>query len=310
MTAASGSQFQRAMPVLECRDLGRSVTFYKEKLGFSASTWGEPATFAILQRGAVTLALNVAVSPSVSRKAWAVYVYVADVDALYAELLALGVALPHAPVTQTEYGCRDFTLDDPDGHLIAFGQVRSPNVLGPGLSERIGRDGNIAAQGGRDAGAGEGPWSGGCQCGAVRFRIDALGRASFCHCRMCQKAFGATGGALVTAKGLAWTRGSPAHFQSSTRIRRGFCSACGTPLTFEYDGLVDVAIPAFDRAGEIVPVIQYSPEAQLPWTASIPSLPGYPPEEHDRRQAWFASIVSHQHPDHDTDHWPSPETHP
>jgi hypothetical protein len=34
--------------------------------------------------------------------------------------------------------------------------------------------------------------SGGCQCGAVRFRVDGeLGRASICHCRMCQKAFGA-----------------------------------------------------------------------------------------------------------------------
>ena len=31
--------------------------------------------------------------------------------------------------------------------------------------------------------------TGGCQCGAVRFRIEgALGRASICHCRMCQKA--------------------------------------------------------------------------------------------------------------------------
>jgi hypothetical protein len=33
--------------------------------------------------------------------------------------------------------------------------------------------------------------TGGCQCGAVRYRIEGdLGRASICHCRMCQKAFG------------------------------------------------------------------------------------------------------------------------
>ena len=34
-------------------------------------------------------------------------------------------------------------------------------------------------------------YSGGCQCGAVRFRIrGVLKDASICHCRMCQKAFG------------------------------------------------------------------------------------------------------------------------
>ncbi|HEY2357583.1 MAG TPA: hypothetical protein VGH86_09040, partial [Phenylobacterium sp.] len=33
--------------------------------------------------------------------------------------------------------------------------------------------------------------TGGCQCGAIRFRIDGeLGEASICHCRMCQKALG------------------------------------------------------------------------------------------------------------------------
>jgi hypothetical protein len=153
-----------------------------------------------------------------------------------------------------------------------------------------------------------GPWSGGCQCGAVRYAIEALGRPSFCHCRMCQKAFGATGGALVTAKGLTWTRGALKHFQSSKTIRRGFCADCGTPLTFEYPvngkPFVDVAIATFDRAAEIAPIIQLSPEAALPWTASVTSLPGYPPEEHVSRQAWMNSIATNQHPDHDTEQWP------
>ncbi len=35
-----------------------------------------------------------------------------------------------------------------------------------------------------------GDLTGGCQCGAVRFSVGRLGRASVCHCRMCQKAFG------------------------------------------------------------------------------------------------------------------------
>ncbi|NOU06273.1 MAG: GFA family protein [Hyphomicrobiaceae bacterium] len=147
--------------------------------------------------------------------------------------------------------------------------------------------------------------TGGCQCGAVRFRVTELGRPSFCHCRMCQKAFGATGGALVTAKAFTWTRGAPKYFQSSKAIKRGFCADCGTPLTFEYEGGIDIAIPTFDKAGEIAPVIQLSPEAALPWAAGISSLPGYPAEERERREAWMQSIQSNQHPDHDTDVWPA-----
>jgi hypothetical protein len=148
-------------------------------------------------------------------------------------------------------------------------------------------------------------WTGGCQCGALRFRVAALGRPSMCHCRMCQKAFGSVGGALVTAKGLTWTRGALKHFQSSTTIRRGFCGDRGTPLTFEYPRGIDIAIATFDRAGEIAPIIQYSPEAALPWAGTITALPGYPAEEHEARQAWMSAIRSNQHPDHDTDQWPT-----
>ena len=91
--------------------------------------------------------------------------------------------------------------------------------------------------------------TGGCQCGAVRFSCESLGRASICHCRMCQKAFGGHYGPLVTAIGLVWTRGEPKRFRSSNKIRRGFCADCGTPLTYEPDGYehTEVALGAFDR---------------------------------------------------------------
>ena len=66
--------------------------------------------------------------------------------------------------------------------------------------------------------------SGGCQCGAVRFRAGKFGRSSICHCRMCQKAFGRFFGALVTAHQFEWTRGEPALFpkleQGEARLLR------------------------------------------------------------------------------------------
>ena len=150
------------------------------------------------------------------------------------------------------------------------------------------------------------PLTGGCQCGAVRFAVEGpLGRASLCHCRMCQKAFGAFYGPLVGAPGVRWTRGAPKYFQSSNRARRGFCADCGTPLTFEPDdGPPELAIGAFDDAAAVRPVIQHGLEARLPWLAEMDALPVRTPEETASATPYFASIRSRQHPDHDTEEWP------
>lgn len=141
-------------------------------------------------------------------------------------------------------------------------------------------------------------WSGGCQCGKVRFRVEGeLSEPSICHCRMCQKAMGAPFGAFVGAAPdeVVWTRGAPKHFQSSNRVRRGFCGDCGTPLTFEIGKSLGLAIFTFDRAAEIAPLMQLQPEAGPDWVRHVGELevlrapPGY-----------LEAIVSHQHPDHDT----------
>jgi len=144
--------------------------------------------------------------------------------------------------------------------------------------------------------------TGGCQCGAVRFAVEGpLGRASICHCRMCQKAFGAFYGPLVAAPGVRWTEGAPAYFQSSNRARRGFCAACGTPLTFEPDdGPVELAIGAFDDPSAVRPVIQHSLETRLPWLADLDTLPKRSEGEAREVAPYYASIRSRQHPDHDT----------
>lgn len=151
-------------------------------------------------------------------------------------------------------------------------------------------------------------WSGGCQCGAVRYRVEGdLGRASICHCRMCQKAFGSFFGAFVSVKAeqVTWTRGEPKRFQSSNKVARGFCGDCGTPLTFDWSREVyDLTIGSFDRAAEIPPVAQLAVEARLPYVAGLTALPHKSPAMNPALAAYLADIVSRQHPDHDTETWP------
>lgn len=144
--------------------------------------------------------------------------------------------------------------------------------------------------------------TGGCQCGAIRFSVDpaSLGRASICHCRMCQKAFGNAFAPLVTAGQLTFTRGTPRYFRSSNKVRRGFCADCGTPLTYEPDGLrPEVAIGALDDPGAVPPVIQVGLESRIPWASGLGSLPDRSEAEQSKVAPFFADIVSYQHPDHD-----------
>ena len=149
--------------------------------------------------------------------------------------------------------------------------------------------------------------SGGCQCGAVRFRIEgALGDASVCHCRMCQKAFGSFYAPLVSVRGatLTWTRGAPKTFQSSNVVRRGFCGDCGTPLTYEAPDGVAVAIGAFDRPQDAVPKIQWGVEAKLAYVDHIHELPQAHTMSDTDAAPFLARLVSYQHPDRDTEQWP------
>ena len=149
--------------------------------------------------------------------------------------------------------------------------------------------------------------SGGCQCGAVRFRVEGtLDDASVCHCRMCQKAFGGFYAPLVSLRHakLTWTRGSPKMFQSSNFVSRGFCAACGTPLTYEAPDGIAVAIGAFDAPATIVPRLQWGVEAKLPYVDHIHELPAKRTLDDATATHFLANLVSYQHPDHDTDDWP------
>ena len=146
--------------------------------------------------------------------------------------------------------------------------------------------------------------TGGCQCAAVRYRLDAEpGDANICHCRMCQKAGGAPFMAFtgVGAKDFVVTQGEIATFASSDIAERGYCKDCGTPLT--YRGTkgehVSVTIGSLDDPNAVAPESQLGVESQLKWLASALSLPATTVAEWMARKK-IASIDNRQHPDHET----------
>ena len=149
------------------------------------------------------------------------------------------------------------------------------------------------------------PISGGCQCGAIRYSIQSLGRATICHCRMCQKAFGSFFGPLVTANGLEWSRGEPAVFASSNKVKRNFCAECGTPLTYDWGGGIEISIGSLDDPELAAPVLQLNLNDKLSFSDHLHQLPKREISSDDSNADFLADVISNQHPDHDTQTWPA-----
>ncbi len=156
-------------------------------------------------------------------------------------------------------------------------------------------------------------FSGGCQCGAVRYRTGSRPEnAHLCHCRMCQKAAGNYFMPLasVPLADLTMTRGEASWFHSSDIVKRGFCSQCGTPLFFQTigDDSMAVTLGSLDRPMDIAPQWLSDMDMAMPWFSGLADLPKGAGEsdagkEESRRYAAIRA-TNHQHPDHDTETWP------
>jgi len=157
------------------------------------------------------------------------------------------------------------------------------------------------------------PLTGGCQCGAVRYALLAEPKyPHICHCRMCQKAFGSYFAPLaggVLRGDFEVTRGDIAIFKSSEEAERGFCSDCGTPMTFRYfkSPYIAASLGSLDHPEQVKPIEQYGMEGRMPWLAELFNLPGKVTEEDAAERAAHTRATNRQHPDHNTDHW-SPRT--
>ena len=154
-------------------------------------------------------------------------------------------------------------------------------------------------------------YSGGCQCGRVRYQTERKPEnAHLCHCRMCQKAVGnyfATLGS-VPLSAFSLTRGEPDWFYSSDAVRRGFCSACGTPLFFQAVGgdYMAIMLGSLDHPESVEPIWQSDGASAMPWLDALFAKPGKSDadvegEQEGRRKI---ALTNHQHPDHDTVDWP------
>jgi hypothetical protein len=130
--------------------------------------------------------------------------------------------------------------------------------------------------------------TGGCLCGAVRYRIAGASiEALYCPCRMCQRAHGAPVVAWLTVPlaGFAVTAGEPAAYRSSAAAVRHFCAICGTPLTWraiDNPELIDISIATLDEPAAVEPGLHIWTERRVPWLEIADHLPRYPTNQRPR----------------------------
>ncbi len=126
-------------------------------------------------------------------------------------------------------------------------------------------------------------YTGGCLCGAVRYRAAAEPRyATHCHCAMCRRSSGApmvTWVAFPTAS-LTYTLGAPRLYRSSDTAERGFCAACGSQLTFRYQegsDEIDISAGSLDDPDAIIaPRDHLWTSSQVAWLKIDDDLVRYP----------------------------------
>ena len=119
MGTAKAITFLNAVPKLLTRDLARTTDYYSQHLSFEiVNMYGD---YVILRRGEVWLHFGLAdVDPKTNM--CSTYVYVRGIDTLYEQCQTEGILRQNAWLADRPYGMRDFSLIDPDGNLLTFGQ--------------------------------------------------------------------------------------------------------------------------------------------------------------------------------------------
>ena len=134
--------------------------------------------------------------------------------------------------------------------------------------------------------------TGGCLCEDLR--NEGKGEPSWvvhCHCRSCQRASGA---AFLTYVGFAiedlvWSEGKLRIYESSSDGERGFCSRCGSTLTFARPLRKEIGVFAgtVDDPQSITPTEHMFFDHHFAWLDMRDESPRYgrhPPGNEDRDQ--------------------------
>lgn len=127
---------------------------------------------------------------------------------------------------------------------------------------------------------------GGCNCGAVRYRLTGEPLAvAVCHCANCRRQSGSAFSVNVVVRADAMalsgdlTSWEDRDTESGAPVLREFCATCGSPIRSLSAASPKVAIVkagTADEPGLLVPAIHVWTKSALPWVVIPSGLPQFP----------------------------------
>lgn len=126
---------------------------------------------------------------------------------------------------------------------------------------------------------------GGCNCGAIRYRIDGAPLAvAACHCTRCRRQSGSVYSVNLIVSPAAMTiEGVPQVFEdtdtgSGMPVLREFCGACGSPIRSVIGASPDVvAVKAgtLDDPDPYAPGLHVFTRSKVAWVELPPAVPQF-----------------------------------
>lgn len=126
------TRFTSVTPNLLVRDVARSLSFYRDVLGFTIKESvpaAEPYVFVMLERDAAMVFLNDIKAaeedypPAASMPPGgtvAMFFVIEGVDAFHDQVAPRATVI--MPLKTQFYGMREFAVTDPDGHILTFAE--------------------------------------------------------------------------------------------------------------------------------------------------------------------------------------------
>ena len=124
---ANSNAFHNYAFILAVPDLGHSVRYFEDVLGFRTES-RDGNNWQVVARDDVRIMIghceDAVLPEEIGEHSYFAYLHVDDVDTLHAEIARRG-AIVRQPPADKPWGVREMTVATPDGHRMMFGQRTS-----------------------------------------------------------------------------------------------------------------------------------------------------------------------------------------